>query len=156
MSKLFRFLESLGKSNGKKWSHIGKLFLMKGVKSPRQNKFFTDVFLHLFTPFKRLFAPTSWSPMSKLFRFSKSLGKTNVKKWSQIWKLLLIKVVKSPRKKKFFFLANFALLAGFFWYRCYYPHRSRDSLSPVCGIFQEYIAFKAISVDQGKIDIFQR
>ena len=22
-----------------------------------------------------------------------------------------------------------------FWYRCYYPHRSRDSLSPVCGIF---------------------
>ena len=21
------------------------------------------------------------------------------------------------------------------WYRCYYPHRSRDSLSPVCGIF---------------------
>ena len=23
------------------------------------------------------------------------------------------------------------------WYRCYYPHRSRDALSPVCGIFQE-------------------
>ena len=22
-----------------------------------------------------------------------------------------------------------------FWYRCYYPHRSRESLSPVCGIF---------------------
>ena len=22
------------------------------------------------------------------------------------------------------------------WYRCYYLHRSRDSLSPVCGIFQ--------------------
>ena len=21
------------------------------------------------------------------------------------------------------------------WYRCYYPHRSRDALSPVCGIF---------------------
>ena len=21
-----------------------------------------------------------------------------------------------------------------FWYRCYYPHRSRDSVSPVCGI----------------------
>ena len=21
------------------------------------------------------------------------------------------------------------------WYRCYYPHRSRDPLSPVCGIF---------------------
>ena len=23
------------------------------------------------------------------------------------------------------------------WYRCYYPHRSRDALSPVCGIFSE-------------------
>ena len=22
------------------------------------------------------------------------------------------------------------------WRRCYYPHRSRDSLSPVCGIFK--------------------
>ena len=21
------------------------------------------------------------------------------------------------------------------WYRCYYPHRSRDAFSPVCGIF---------------------
>ena len=51
------------------------------------------------------------------------------------WKLLLIKGVKSPRKKKLVFSANFALLAGFFWYWCYYPHRSRDALSPVCGIF---------------------
>ena len=22
-----------------------------------------------------------------------------------------------------------------FWYRCYYPHRLRDSVSPVCEIF---------------------
>ena len=22
------------------------------------------------------------------------------------------------------------------WHRCYYPHRSRDSVSPVCGIFR--------------------
>ena len=27
------------------------------------------------------------------------------------------------------------LLAGFFWYRCYYPHRSRDALSSVYRIF---------------------
>ena len=27
------------------------------------------------------------------------------------------------------------LLAGFFWYRCYYPNWLRDYLSPVCGIF---------------------
>ena len=35
----------------------------------------------------------------------------------------------------FFSSANFALLTGFFWYRCYYLHRSRDSLSPICRIF---------------------
>ena len=35
-------------------------------------------------PFKRLFAPTSRSRMSKIFRDSESLGKSNGKKWSQI------------------------------------------------------------------------
>ena len=30
------------------------------------------------------------------------------------------------------------------WYRCYYPHWSRDSLSPVCGIFKR--AVKSIYV----------
>ena len=30
---------------------------------------------------------------------------------------------------------NLALLAGFFWYWCYYLRRSRDALSPECGIF---------------------
>ena len=39
------------------------------------------------------------------------------------FQFLLIKGVKS----------NFALLTVFFWYWCYYPHRLRDFLSPVCG-----------------------
>ena len=42
---------------------------------------------------------------------------------------------KIAAKKKFVFSANFAVLAGFFWYQCYYLHRSRDSLYPVWGIF---------------------
>ena len=46
-----------------------------------------------------LFAPTSRIPMCKLFRFLESWRKM----WSQIGKLLLIKGVKSPRKKKFAF-----------------------------------------------------
>ena len=36
-------------------------------------------------PFKRLFAPTSPSQMSNIFRDSESLGKSNGKKWSQNW-----------------------------------------------------------------------
>ena len=35
-------------------------------------------------PFKRLFAPTSRSRMSNIFRDSESLGKNHGKKWSQI------------------------------------------------------------------------
>ena len=35
-------------------------------------------------PIKRLFAPTSQSRMSNIFRDSESLGKSNGKKWSQI------------------------------------------------------------------------
>ena len=27
------------------------------------------------------------------------------------------------------------------WYRCYYPHRSRDAMSPVCGIFLLHAIF---------------
>ena len=126
------------------------------------------------------FAPTSRSRMSKNFRDSESLGKSNVKKWSQNWTFLLGSGLKSPRKKKFFF-ADFVLqnivkttlsdgletygrrsyrkfwhisrrfwvfsfmiifsvfqknwVFGYSWYRCYYLHRSRDSLSPVCRIF---------------------
>ena len=38
-------------------------------------------------------------------------------------------------------MANFALLAGFCWYWCYYPHQSRDALPPVCGIFLLYMPY---------------
>ena len=37
---------------------------------------------HLFTPFNGLFTPTSQRPMSRLFMFSKSLGRSYGKKWS--------------------------------------------------------------------------
>ena len=58
-----------------------------------------------------LFAPTSQSRMSNIFRDSKSLGKSNGKKWSHIWTFLFGSCLKSPRKKKFsfFFVADFAL-----------------------------------------------
>ena len=89
-----------------------------------------------------------------------------------MWKLLLIKGVKLPHKKskildKFCLppclpsLGKFCLppflpgrilpyWAGFFWYRCYYPYWSRDSLSPVCGIF---LPFKPIVPAYGRQSI---
>ena len=68
----------------------------------------------LSTPFKPLFAFSSPSPRSKLFRYSKCLGKTIGKKWSQNWILLLIKAVKSPRKKSLIFDKFCAYYQDFF------------------------------------------
>ena len=85
MSKFLEIFNPWGKSNGKKWSRIGKLLLKKGVKSRRKIKFaflanfalLSRIFLVLLflTPFNSIFAPTSQSPMCKLFRFSESLEK---------------------------------------------------------------------------------
>ena len=51
-------------------------------------------------PFNSLFAPTSWSPMSNIFRDSESLGKSNGQKWSHIWTFLFENCLKSLRKTK--------------------------------------------------------
>ena len=134
--------------------------------------------------------------MSNIFRDSESLGKSNWKKWSNIWTFLFWSGLKSARKKMFFFFCwfclkiyggnqasqciwdlwskgvplilaylliflSFCVLDDFFrfskksgfwvflvhgfwvfgggdtllWHRCYYLHRLRYDLSPVCGIF---------------------
>ena len=46
--------------------------------------------------------PFSQSRMSNIFRDSESLGKSNGKKWSQIWTFLFKTCLKSPRKKSLF------------------------------------------------------
>ena len=53
-------------------------------------------------PFNDLFAPTSQSQMSNIFRDSEFVGKSNGKKWSNIWTFLFGSGLKSPRKKRFF------------------------------------------------------
>ena len=66
------------------------------------------VFVHLcvclFTfevPFNGLFPPTSRSRMSNMFRDSESLGKSNGKKWSNIWTFLFGNGLRWPCKKVF-------------------------------------------------------
>ena len=63
--------------------------------------FCPSVHLNVFLPyFPKLDVQQIWD--------SEFLGRSDVKKWSHIWKLLLIKGVKSLRKN-FFFCANFPL-----------------------------------------------
>ena len=57
---------------------------------------------HYFSP-RRLFTSTSQSRISTIFTDFESLGKSNGKKCSQIWKISLIKGVKLPRKKTLVF-----------------------------------------------------
>ena len=55
-------------------------------------------------PVNGLFAPTSQSRMSNIFRDSEFLGKSNGKKWSNIRIFLSGNGLKLPRKKSFFLL----------------------------------------------------
>ena len=66
-------------------------------------------------PFEHLFAPTSRSQMSKKSTDKESLGKSNGKKWSQIW-TFTNKWCKIAAQKKVCFLTNFVLLSRIFWY----------------------------------------
>ena len=88
-------------------------------------------------PFNGLFAPTSQSRMSNIFRDSESLGKSNGKKWSQIWTFLFGSGLKSPRKKKFVFLLILP------YKTCWKPRFPMDERPLVEG----YIANFGISLD---------
>ena len=65
MSKLFDFRNPWGKVMKRSGLRFLKnAFAYKGCKIAAKKK--KRIFFHLFTPFERLFAPTSQSPMSKL------------------------------------------------------------------------------------------
>ena len=64
----------------------------------------------LSVPFKRLFAPTSQGWMSNIFKDSESLGKSNGRKWSQIWTSLFGSGLKLLNKKKIVFFSGWFCL----------------------------------------------
>ena len=119
MSNIFTDSESLGKSNGKKWSQIWTFLFENCRKSRHKKKFFFSTFFtfsqssSVFGLFNGLFAPTFQSRMSNIFTDSEFLGKSNGKKWSQIWTFLFENCRKSRHKKKFFFLHFFLIFFGF-------------------------------------------
>ena len=102
MSKCFKDSELLGKSNGKKWSQIWTFLFANCLKLPRKKKFFVFTFFTFEVPFNCLFVPTFRSRMSNILRDSKFLGKSNGKKWSNIWTFFW-KWSKIAAQKKVFF-----------------------------------------------------
>ena len=115
-------------------------FCLKVVKNRRAKKsFFSLTFFTFEVPFNGLFAPTSRSWMSNIFRDLESLGKSNGKKWTHVH-IFVQKWSKVAARKKSFFLLILPW-STLLWHRCYYPHRSRDALYPVCGIFSTYYVY---------------
>ena len=135
MSNIYRDSESLGKSNGKKWSQIWTFLFENCIKSPHKKSFFLHFFglLRFLVFFNGLFAPTCRSRMSNIFRDSESLGKSNVKKWSQIWKVLFENCLKSPRNFffLFFFLHFFGLLRFLVFFNGLFAPTSRSRMSNI-------------------------
>ena len=134
MSNIFRDSESLGKSNGMKWSQIWKFVFENCLKSPLKKKFFSLLFfglLRFLVFFKGLIAPTSQSRMSNILRDSESLGKSNGKKWSQIWTFMFENGIKSPRKKKFFSSLFFGLLRFLVFFNGLFAPTSQSWMSNI-------------------------
>ena len=105
MSNIFRDSVSLGKSNGKEWSQIWTFLFENCLKLPRKKKFFFSLFLVFFGfwSFLTVFLtplPEVGCPISLEIR----------NPWSNIWTFLFGSGLKSPRRKKFFFLSDFALV----------------------------------------------
>ena len=173
MSNIFRDSESLGKSNGKKWSQIGTFLFGCGLKSPKKKKKNTDFALQnkvettlpmdqrplvkgcianfgICQFFFSFCVLDDFFLFYKQFRFWGILGPpgNHASQWIRdLWS----KGVSLIFAYSQMFL-SFCVLDSFFsifqkkwvlgyswstllWYRCNYPHRSRDALSPVCGIF---------------------
>ena len=84
-------------------------FLKIATAKKSFHRFFSSL---LFTMFKCLFSPTSQSPMSQLVRFWNPWGKRMERSENLSHKECKF----AACKKVIFIVANFALLAGFFWY----------------------------------------
>ena len=126
-SKKFRDSEPLGKSAGKKWSQSWTFLLGSGLKWPCKKKFF----FYWFCLTKHGGNHASW--------WIRDL-------WSKGISVILAYLYTFWVFPFWIIFFCFYLFFGFvyswstlLWYRCYYPHRSRDSVSPVYGIFSKLI-----------------
>ena len=106
MSNIFRDSESLGKSNGKKWSQIWTFLFENCLKSPRKKKFFSSLFL-VFVGF-RSFLTVLLPPLPKVgcpifLKIQNPWGKVMVQEAVSYLNIFVWKLSKITPQKKFFF-----------------------------------------------------
>ena len=112
MSNIFKDSESLGKSNGKKWSQIRTFFFKNCLKSPLKKKFFSSLFSVFFgfRSFLTVFLPPLPEVGCPIFlEIRNPWGKVMARSGFR-YEHFCLKIVKKRRAKKSFFLSLFSLL----------------------------------------------
>ena len=94
MSKMFRVLESLGKSNGKKWCQIRKLLPIKGFKLLCKKMVFEQMLPYWagyfwYQCFSLCLPPLTKVQCPNFFGFLNPWGKSNGNKLCHIWTFFL-------------------------------------------------------------------
>ena len=89
---------------------------------------------------KKMFFGYSWSTWKPRFLMDlRPLVKGRIANFG-----IFLDVFEILRFLMIFLVFQKIMVFGYSWstllgYRCYYPHRSRDALSPVCGIFPSFL-----------------
>ena len=142
MSNIFKDSESLGKSNGKKWSQIWTFLFENCLELPRKKKFFSSLFSVFFgfRSFLTVFLPPLLEVGCPIFCEIRNPWGKVIERSGLTFEHFVWKGSKIAAQKKLSFLLSLPW-STLLWHRCYYPHRSRDALSPVCGIFLPRLLF---------------
>ena len=108
MSNIFRDLESLRKSNGKKWSKIWTFLFVNCQKLQRKKKFFSLIVSLLRYPLTVFLPPLLKSDVQFFLEIQSPWGKVMERNGLRSEHVCL-KIVKNRSAKKKFFFADFAL-----------------------------------------------
>ena len=141
MSNIFRDSESLGKSNGKKWSRIWTFLFENCLKPPRNYIYFFLLILRpvsvsrLYNDMRRLY----WD-MRRLYNDMRRLYWDMRRLYWDMRRLYndMRRLYWDMRWSYMMRVLGYSW-STLLWHRCYYPHRSWDALSPVCGIFLQWM-----------------
>ena len=103
-------------------------------KLSRKKKFFSLTFFTFEVPFNGFVPPLPEIRCPIFLEIQNPWGKV-MERSGLTFEHFCLEVVLNHRAKYFFFFLLILPWSPLLWHWCYYPHRSRDALSPVCGIF---------------------
>ena len=121
MSNIFRDSESLGKSNGNKWSQIWTFLFENCLKSPRKKKFFSSLFLVFlgFWSFLMVFLPPLPEVGCPIFLEIRNPWGKVMERSGLRYEHFCLEIVENCVTKKSFFSTLFHFFSTFFGFRSF-------------------------------------